>query len=251
MRVSWRAWPGPKALAAEMGRAGTPTPPPTQAPPPTEGQLLPAQLPGLPALRPGAAGPGVERGIWRNARGTEPRIPVPRDVSRAPTKREQKQNKNSLLMLSAAKFSPLARNPSAALTLNPVPKLGLVQESREEGRLSRSLQGPVLPGRHRDTRLGSRARPFSMKEKQAGHTKAQSGPAPQVAPGPAGAAMCETETGPGGRTGPASPRESSLTKSASFQASGVSPASREPTPTFQGSLLERDRQPHRNPRGPL
>lgn len=39
---------------------------------------------------------------------------------------------------------------------------------------------------------------------------------PQAAPGLAGAAVCEIDTGPGGRAGPAPLRESSLTESAFF-----------------------------------
>lgn len=151
-------------------------------------------------------------------------------------------------MLSAAKFSTLARNLSRALTPQPVPKHSLVQASREEGCRLPVPACQVIAA----TQPGSRARPFTTKKKQPG---AQRHRWLVEACG----ARKRHGQGAGGRAGPA-PARRSLRSLPSFQASGFrqragnprqrsGTASRKMTVSPRG-LRERVERLRRPPRGP-
>lgn len=154
-------------------------------------------------------------------------------------------------MLSAAKFSPLARSSSRALTLQPTPELGRTQESWEEGSLCLVPPGACAARSTPRCQTGEQSTTICDKEGTGQAHKGTVRTSPQAAPGLAGAAVCEIDTGPGGRAGPAPLRESSLTESAFFPGLRASPVIREPAPMFQCSLSDKHCQLHHSPEVPV
>lgn len=155
-------------------------------------------------------------------------------------------------MLSAAKFSPLARSPSGALTPQPTPELGRIQESREEGQsLCLVPPGACAARSTQRCQIGEQSTTICDEEGTGRAHKGTVRTSRKTAPRLAGATLCETDTGQGGRAGPASLRESSLTESAFFPGLGASLAIREPTPMFQCSLSDKHCQPHHSPEVPV
>lgn len=122
--VSQSALPVPEACDLEASRPGS-------------RPLLPARCLG--------AGPRVGTSSG-DAPGLEPRISVPGDMSWALAREEYKWNKNPFSMLSAAKFSTLARNLSGALTpwLLPEPHLSHTPAPQSPRKGGGHLP-PVLP----------------------------------------------------------------------------------------------------------
>ena len=154
-------------------------------------------------------------------------------------------------MLSAAKFSPLARSPSGALTPQPTPELGRIQESQEEGRLCLVPPGACAARSTQRCRIGEQSTTICDEEGTGQAHKGTVRTSPKTVPRLAGATVCEIDTGPGGCAGPASLRESSLTESAFFPGLGASLVMREPAPMFQCSLSDKHCQPHHSPEVPV